>query len=180
MALSPADFKAALGRFASGVTVVTLRDPDAGPDGDAGHHGMTASAFCSLSLDPPLVLVCVGNRGDTHARLLRADGFAINILNDAQVDVSNRFAGWGSPGGSPWDGLSFQLGAVSGARLIDGSLATLDCKRWNRLDGGDHSIFIGEVHATTLRGETLRDEAQSELSPLLYFSGRYRTVGTAP
>ena len=79
MAADPNDFKAALGRFASGVTVITLAGDE--------DHGMTASAFCSLSLDPPLILVCVKNGNATHGKLLEANGFGVNILGADQKDL---------------------------------------------------------------------------------------------
>ena len=91
MSVTPDQFKMALGRFCSGVTVITVTD-------DEGDHAMTASAFTSLSLNPPLVLVCVQKKGNMHERLSRASGFAVNILDQAQESVSNRFAGWWNRG----------------------------------------------------------------------------------
>ena len=164
MAADPNDFKAALGRFASGVTVVTL--------GGADDHGMTASEFCSLSLDPPLVLVCVKNGNATHGKLMEATGFGINILGADQKDLSNRFAGWGFPEGKDkWADLEVSRGTVSGAPLIDGALAHLDCSLYGTRDGGDHTIFIGLVEHAVGFGE------RDALEPLLYFAGGYRGVG---
>lgn len=164
MAVDAADFKAALARFPSGVTVVTV----AGPEGD---HGMTASAFCSLSLDPPLVLVCVGKRGQTHELLSAAEGFAINILDESQVSVSNRFAGWWEEGLSKWADLQIVRAGHSEAALIGGALAWLDCVKHAAIDGGDHTIFIGRVEAAQSFGEP------GELRPLMYFDKSYRGVG---
>ena len=168
MAASADDFKAALGRFASGVTVVTVADGD-------GDHGMTASAFTSLSLDPPLVLVCVTKGNTTHDKLSAAKGFGVNILGRHQVSVSNRFAGWWKEGVSKWEDLQVARGDASGAALIEGSLACLDCSSWNTADGGDHTIFIGKVE-----GITLGPGDRGDQDPLLYFSGGYRTAGDAP
>lgn len=171
--LDPAVFRRALGRFGSGVTVVTVRTAD-GSD-----HGMTASAFSSLSLAPPLVLVAVKRAGTMHGLLAAAQGFAINVLSEHQQELSNRFAGGlvGSDGvWRPWpperdkfEGLSFDRGATSGAALITGCLASLDCAVHATPDGGDHTLFIGEVRAITLADVT-------PLRPLLHFAGGYRRV----
>ena len=164
MAADPDDFKAALGRFASGVTVVTL--------GGAEDHGMTASAFCSLSLDPPLVLVCVKTGNTTHGKLIASKGFGVNILGRDQVHLSNRFAGWGAaPDQDKWADLDIQRGTVSGAPLITGALAHLDCSLYGTQDGGDHTIFIGRVENAEGFGD------RDSLEPLLYFAGGYRGVG---
>lgn len=158
-------FKAALGRFASGVTAITVHH-------DGKDHGMTASAFCSLSLQPPLVLVCVKKGNHTHKLLEEAGAYAINLLDQAQESVSNRFAGWWEEGKSKWADLDVSRGPVSGAALIGGSLASLDCTLHSVLDGGDHSIFVGEVQNAVLNGED-----RDALNPLLYFAGSYRTIG---
>jgi len=161
-------FKAAMGRFASGVTAVTVHR-------DGEDHGMTASAFCSLSLSPPLVLICVKKGNHTHELLEETGAYAINILDESQVTVSNRFGGWWEDGKSKWADLSFSRGAVSGAALIDGSMASLDCTLHSVLDGGDHSIFVGEVQNAVFNGED-----RADLKPLLYFAGSYRTAGPKP
>ena len=164
MAVDAQDFKAALGRFCSGVTVITV----AGPEGD---HGMTASAFSSLSLDPPLILVCVRKGSHTHELLTAGSGFGVNILGKDQVSVSNRFAGWWEEGKSKWDDLEITRAQVSGAALIGGALAWLDCSKHAELDGGDHTIFVGEVQNAQSFGE------RDSLEPLLYFAGKYRSTG---
>ena len=158
------DFKACLGRFGSGVTVVTIAGDE--------DHGMTASAFCSLSLDPPLVLVCVKNGNTTHGKLLESKGFAINILAADQKDLSNRFGGWGFPEDQDkWADLNITRGEASGAPLLDGAMAHLDCTLYGTREGGDHTIFIGHVETATAFGE------RDELEPLVYFAGAYRGVG---
>lgn len=166
MPVGPDAFKAVLGRFASGVTVVTVATPD-------GDHGMTASAFCSVSLDPPLVLVCVGKKNQTHTWLEQVRRFGINVLSADQVSVSNRFAGWWD-GGDKWADLPFVRGESSGAPLLAAALGTLDCTLHSTADGGDHTIFIGKVHGAEARGE------RDSLDPLLYFAGGYRTAGPKP
>jgi flavin reductase (DIM6/NTAB) family NADH-FMN oxidoreductase RutF len=158
-------FKAALGRFASGVTAITVHN-----DGD--DHGMTASAFCSLSIDPPLVLVCVKKGNHTHGLMEETGAYVINLLDQEQVSVSNRFAGWWEEGKSKWEDLELSRGSASGAVMIGGSLASLDCTLHSVLDGGDHSIFVGEVQDAVINGED-----RDALKPLLYFAGSYRTTG---
>jgi flavin reductase (DIM6/NTAB) family NADH-FMN oxidoreductase RutF len=167
MAADAQDFKSALGRFASGVTVVTI----AAPEGD---HGMTASAFCSLSLDPPLVLVCVKKGNTTHGLLESASGFGVNLLGADQVSISNRFAGWGFPEDQDkWADLEITRGEVSGAPMIGGTMAQLDCTMWAAKDGGDHTIFIGQVENASSFGD------RDDLAPLLYFAGKYRDAGAS-
>ncbi len=169
MGVDAATFKASLGRFASGVTVVTVRDSD-GSD-----HGMTASAFTSLSLEPPLILVCVKKGNATHRRLSAAGGFAVNVLAESQVSVSDRFAGWWPEGQSKWADLTVDRAPVSRAAWIGGALANLDCTRHAMHDGGDHTIFVGQVqHAR------LVDVPAGGPRPLLYFHGAYRSVGPKP
>lgn len=167
MPVSADDFKAALGRFCSGVTVVTT------VDGDGGDQAMTASAFTSLSLDPPLILVCVKKGGAMHGHLSAGAGFAVNVLGSDQETVSNRFAGWWKEGVSRWADLTIERAPVSGSAWIGGSLAQLDCTLHSALDGGDHTIFVGRVDAAQVDG-TARDE----LAPLLYFAGRYRRLAS--
>ncbi len=164
MPVTPDQFKAALGRFCSGVTVVTVTDEE-------GDHAMTASAFSSLSLEPPLVLVCVKKNGNMHTRLSKADGFAVNLLDEAQESVSNRFAGWWAGEGSKWADLPVEPAPTSKAPWIGGSLASLDCTVHERLDGGDHTIFVGRVQDVRVD-----DRPRESLAPLLYFAGQYRAL----
>jgi flavin reductase (DIM6/NTAB) family NADH-FMN oxidoreductase RutF len=164
MSVPAEDFKMALGRFCAGVTVITVTDAD-------GDHGMTASAFTSLSLDPPLVLVCVGKKGNMHARLQAAGSFAVNLLDAQQESVSNRFAGWWNKEESKWADLTVERAPVSGAPWIGGALGSLDCEVHERLDGGDHTIIVGRVVSTRVD-----DRAREELEPLLYFAGQYRAL----
>ncbi len=153
MPVEAQDFKNALATFPSGVTVITM-------DSEEGPHAMTASAFCSLSLDPPLVLVCVKNGNRTYEKLKTLPGFAVNILAEDQADFSNRFAGYGPNAEAPFDGLDLHKCEASGAPGLPGCLATLDCTLYGTRDGGDHTIFIGQVENTRLHEEKSR--------PLLY------------
>ncbi len=168
-------FRRALGRFGSGVTVVTVRGPD-GAD-----HGLTASAFSSLSLDPPLVMLAIRGASALHPLLVAAPGFGVSLLGEGQVSLSDRFAGRqlaadGSYGPWPTDrnkleGVPHSRGAASGAMLLAGALAVLDCTKHAVHDGGDHSIFVGRVEAVRLL------PAEQPQRPLLYFAGAYRQLG---
>jgi len=163
MAVDASTFKAAMGRFPSGVTVITVHS-------DEGDYGMTASAFCSLSIDPPLILVCVNKGTTTHARLEQAGSFAVNLLDASQKAASNQYAGYGD---KPQDAFpdASPRASHSGAPLLEGALAWLDCATHAAHDGGDHTIFVGLVEDATVFGE------RDSLDPLLYAAGRYRSLG---
>jgi len=145
-----------MGRFATGVTLITTR-----LRGEL--HGMTANAVTSLSLDPMLVLVCVDKTADTHDILSKAGVFAVNILNKDQADISNRFAKKEFDGAHGLDDLPHGF-AATGAPIIEGALAYLDCRTITEHHGGDHTIFIGEVAAA---GEL------SDSAPLVFYRGKY-------
>lgn len=154
MNLDPAEFKAVLGRFASGVTVVTVAS-------EGTLHGMTASSFASVSLDPPRVLVCLSKSSRTRALL--ADTFAVNVLSADQESISRAFA---HTGDKPFDTLDHEIG-VSGAPLIRGALAWIECATSSIVDGGDHDIIVGDVTGCTA----------AEGQPLVYYARSYRTLG---
>ena len=151
--IDPDTFRSVLGRFASGVTIVTARD-DAGVD-----HGMTVSAFCSLSLDPPLVLLCVDHAASMYELLLTHPQFGISILSSNQEAYSRRFA---DPDSDRFDGIAYSRGE-NGVVLLEESLAHLECRVTEHYGGGDHTIFIAEVeHAEPRDGR-----------PLMYYRGGY-------
>lgn len=154
-AVDPDDFKAALGLWASGITVVTAQGPD-------GPVGLTASAFSSLSLHPPLVLVCIGQASYHHEHLTQAEAFGVHILDAAQEEISNTFA---FKRGDRFEGLEVEEGPL-GAPLLPGALARLCCERYEVLEGGDHSILIGRV----LRADV------SDGEPLAWWKGGYRRL----
>jgi flavin reductase (DIM6/NTAB) family NADH-FMN oxidoreductase RutF len=156
MAPAKDDFRRAMGRFTTGVTIITTR---LGED----LHGMTANAVTSLSLDPLLVLVCVDKTADTHDILSKAGVFAVNILNKDQSEISDRFAKKEFDGAHGLEDLPHTF-AVTGAPIIDGSLAYLDCRTVTEHHGGDHTIFIGEV---------LEAKELSEAEPLVFYRGNY-------
>jgi flavin reductase (DIM6/NTAB) family NADH-FMN oxidoreductase RutF len=150
------NFRRAMSRFATGVTLITTRLGDE-------LHGMTANAVTSLSLDPMLVLVCVDKTADTHDILSKAGVFAVNILNKEQAEISDRFAKKEFDGAHGLDDLPHGF-AVTGAPIIDGALAYLDCRTITEHHGGDHTIFIGQVAEA-------RELSNGE--PLVFYGGRY-------
>lgn len=161
MAVSSDDFKAVMGSFASGVTVVTTVD-------DAGAlWGLTVSAFCSLSLDPPLCLVCIDERAGSLAAMTEARKLAVNVLGDGQEELSNRFA---SRVEDKFAGVDYQVGPVTGCPVFPEALAWLECEVDAILDGGDHKIFVGRLVNTQV----------NEGKPLLYWGGAYGDITSRP
>lgn len=150
------EFKGALGRFASGVTVVT------GVDKDGKFHGLTVSAFSSVSLEPRLILICVATT--SHCCKVFADSkkFAVNILSESQESISNAFA---SKAADRFAGVSFETGD-SGLPLLSGCVANIECTLERSHDAGDHVIFIGRISNVRL----------SDRLPLTYFRGAYRKL----
>lgn len=146
-------YRAALAHFASGVTVVTARAAD-GRD-----HGMTISAFASLSLEPPLVLACIDLAATLLPQLRAADFFGVSILSSGQEEISARFA---EKGIVRTDGIAL-VRSEQGPALIDGATAHLVCRRVAEHAGGDHAIIVGEVVRADAFGG----------APLLYFDRRY-------
>ena len=155
MAIDDALFKLAMSHFASGVTVVTTEH-------EGKPFGMTVAAFSSLSLHPPLVLVCVEKTVKTHDAIAGAGKFGVSILNSRQTDVSNRFA---SRAEDKFAGTEIVQGEL-GVPLIAGAITRLECRVSEKLEGGDHTIFVGEVvGAQTEEGE-----------PLVYYRSGYREI----
>jgi len=157
MSLAPNDFRKAMGCFATGVTVITV-------DQDGEVHGMTANAFCSVSLDPVLVLVCVDHRARTHAHLHSRKRFGINVLRSDQQAISEYYArSVENHQHAEAAGASFERTA-QGTPVLRGGLAYLECRLHSTQAAGDHTIFIAEVEDVVVR----------EGEPLLFFRGRYR------
>lgn len=153
MVIPPADFRHVLGHFASGVTVVTTLDGEDRPG------GLTASAFTSLSLEPPLVLVCVDHKSQTYPALLERGRFAVNILQANQAEISRRFA---STRLDKFDAVPHRISPL-GLPLIDEALAHIECTTVNTHVEGDHTIFVGLVERASAGGG----------EPLVYYRGQY-------
>src|SRR5688500_11771191 len=156
MAISNDEFRAALSRFASGVTVVTTKDLK------GGLHGITVSAFCSLSLDPPLVLVCIEKSAGSHDALAESKAFVVNILSSMQGDISEQFA---SLLADKFQNVSVRSG-INDIPVIEGSVASLECSLRQVCDGGDHTIFVGLVENVSV----------ADGDPLIYARSSYWTT----
>lgn len=150
-------FRDALGCFATGVTIVTATSSDGSP------VGLTANSFTSVSLDPPLLLVCIGNTAGSAQILAKADRFAVNVLQIGQQPTSNRFAGKSEDrfANTPWTQGEF------GTPVLTGSLGSFECERHAIHEGGDHFILVGRV---------LKAMFEPRRDPLLYFRGKYRRL----
>lgn len=153
--VDPVAFRQVLGRFTTGVTVVTTCH-------GARRAGITVNAFCSVSLDPPLVLVCVEHRNYTHDLLVDSGIFAVNFLTSDQADVSRCFAGQSDFKFQDFCGVATHEMAT-GAPVFDECLAFVDCRVTAVYPGGDHSIIIGRVEAL----------GSAQATPLLYYHGQY-------
>jgi flavin reductase (DIM6/NTAB) family NADH-FMN oxidoreductase RutF len=161
--VSASDFRHAMGHFATGVTVVTSVGPDGAP------VGTTASAVTSLSLDPPLLLVCF-DRASSTLQAVRAHGaFVVNVLAAPQQHLSANFARRGLR--AVWEGIGHRPGPTGSPRL-EGVLAAIECTVESRLPGGDHEIVVGRVHEVETNG--------NDASPLLYWCGSYGTITGRP
>ncbi len=155
--LDPRDFRAALGRFASGVTVVSTLD-------DGRPFGMTVSAFSSVSLEPPLVLVCIAHKAANHDRIARVGRYGVTLLAADQQVLSNHFAG------RPDTSLDvrWEVDGWGAPRLL-GGLAFLDCAVHEAVRAGDHTIYVGRVEGV----------AVADGAPLVYWRGGYRALADA-
>lgn len=149
------DFRTAMGKFTTGVTVVTTRADD-------GIHGMTANAFMSVSLNPPLVLVSIDKRSNTHRYIPVSKRFGVNILRSDQRDISNHFAG--KPNDEVEQRITYDT--IADVPVMTDSLAHIACRLWAIYDGGDHSLYVGEVVGLHV--------AAGE--PLVYFESTYRQL----
>jgi flavin reductase ActVB len=155
MSVSQDEFRDALSRFSSGVTVVSTKDA-------AGRlHGITVSAFCSVSLDPPMVLICIEKTTVSHYAFEESGVFVVNILDKSQSAASEKFA---APHIDKFDDIEFYLSS-EGVPVLKDALASLECRLTFSYHGGDHSIFVGQVENLTV----------GDGEPLLYFRGNYGT-----
>jgi flavin reductase (DIM6/NTAB) family NADH-FMN oxidoreductase RutF len=153
---SPQSLRAALGRFATGVTIVTAKA------GNGRLVGLTANSFNSVSLNPPLVLWSLSRAAASMATFAEGSHYAINVLAASQRELAERFA---AKGVDRWEGVQFTEG-ISGAPLLEGSVAVFECFNRSRYEEGDHVIFVGEVERCAHR---------MQVPPLLYHGGRFYT-----
>ncbi len=157
MPIEKNELRRVMGHFATGVTIITTFNSA----GD--RHGLTANAFTSVSLEPPLLLICVDKKAESYPCFEQSKVFTVNVLKDDQEALSRKFA---VSGGEKFQGVAYHPGA-NGAPILDGAIAFLECKVTASYDGGDHTIYVGEI-----------EEAQTrEGKPLLFFRGGYRELG---
>lgn len=155
-AMSPGDqFRQVCGKFATGIVVATVM-------GEGRPHGVTVNSFTSVSLDPPLILFCLDRRAAILPHFQTAGHFAINILEEAQIEISGRFARTGL---ERFEGVEWRAGAT-GVPVLEGTLAFLECALESIAEGGDHVIVLGEVMRAGCR----------DGRPLLYFASGYRRL----
>lgn len=157
MSVEARGFRAALGQFATGITVVTTRDREGRP------LGLTVSSFCSVSLHPPLVLVCVDARSETHAAFAESGLFGVSVLAEGQDPISERFA---RAGGAKFKDIEMVAGE-RGVPLVPGALAHIECALAAAHAAGDHTIYVGKVLALSAHPG----------KPLVYHAGAYHPLG---
>jgi flavin reductase (DIM6/NTAB) family NADH-FMN oxidoreductase RutF len=150
------EFRRACGRFATGVAIASVLDADGTP------HGLTVNSFASVSLHPPLILICLGHKVSVMDAFRASAHFGINMLADHQRALAERFA---RKGRGRFDGLEWQRGET-GVPLLAGVLATIECAVHARHTAGDHDILVGQVVRTRV----------AEGAPLVYFASRYREL----
>ncbi|MGY4691313.1 flavin reductase family protein [Salibacterium sp. K-3] len=145
-------FKTAMGKFATGITVITTETDE------GGVHGMTANAFMSVSMDPKLILISVAQHANTHDLIKQNGAFAVNILTEEQQELSQYYAK------QLKEEIDVPLDRFEGQPVIEGALVNLACTVYDSHEAGDHTLFIGKVENLMVQDET----------PLLYFEGQYR------
>jgi flavin reductase (DIM6/NTAB) family NADH-FMN oxidoreductase RutF len=150
------ELRRVMGMFATGVTVLTTRDASGRP------YGLTANAVTSLSLDPPLLIICIDKRAETHPHFFDSRCFVVNILAEDQEELSTHFA---KSGGEKFGSLPYSINP-DGVPVLQGTLAQVECRIIETHEGGDHVIHIGEVQHAEVRGGR----------PLLFFQGKYRQL----
>jgi flavin reductase (DIM6/NTAB) family NADH-FMN oxidoreductase RutF len=153
LSVTPDEFRSVLGRFPSGVTIVTTKNRD-GSD-----EGMTVSAFCSVSLDPPLVLICIEKNASAYGALTTASGFVVNVLAASQEQIARRFS---IVDIDRFEGVGYSR-SQNGLAVLDDVLGVIECATFAMHDAGDHTIIVGEVEAARAQNGT----------PLLYYRGGY-------
>lgn len=156
MSVSQEEFRAALGRFASGVTVVTTVDKE------GRWHGITVSAFCSVSLEPPLILICIDKTTGSHPAFEIDGAFVVNVLREDQARLSNHFA---SPAADKFDQIEYTK-SDGGIPVLENALVNLECRLVYAHEGGDHTIFVGQIEKSKV----------ADGKPLVYFYGDYRKL----
>ncbi len=158
MPAHPEQLKHALSHLPGGVTIVTSRDGEGNP------RGLTAISVCSVSLDPPLVLVCIERSTNTHAAIEESRAYGLNFLAEVHEELADRF----STAGEKFDGVEHEVD-LTGAPILTGAVASCDCTVVVAVPAGDHTIFVGRV-------EAVRASPPPVAAPLIRYRGRYGTL----
>lgn len=156
------EYRRVVGRFATGVTVITTVV-------DGEQHAMTCNSFTSVSLEPVLVLFCAEKVARFHDVVLATGSWAVSVLARGQEQLSRQFAVRGRPLEDQFSGVAHTTGQVTGAAVLDGAVAALECRTVSTVDAGDHTVLVGEVVGL--------DVPAPGAEPLLYYEGRYRAFG---
>jgi len=156
MAIDLQEIRRIMGHFATGVTVITTTDKAGAP------YGLTANAFTSLSLTPPLVLICIDKNVQCYPHFNESKLFAVNVLGEEQEEISRRFA---TKGIEKFNGIAWRKGE-SGLALLDGAIGHIECRVVQAYDGGDHTIYVGEILSASASGDR----------PLMFFQGKYHRL----
>ncbi|MFP5220360.1 MAG: flavin reductase family protein [Actinomycetes bacterium] len=162
--VDPVAYRRVVGRFTTGVTVVTA-------ELDGEQHALTCNSFTSVSLEPVLVLFAVEKAARFHDAVLAAGQWAVSVLAIGQEALSRRFAVRGRPLEDQFSGVPHAPGPLTGAALVDGALAALECRTVATHDAGDHTVVLGEVLGVSV--------PDPDAEPLLYYEGRYRGLASA-
>ncbi len=157
MPIDKNELRRVMGHFATGVTIITTISTEGDP------YGLTANAFTSVSLEPPLLLIAVDKKAESYPHFEQSKVFTVNILRDDQEGLSRRFA---VSGGNKFEGVAYHRGANE-VPILDQTLAHIECRLYAAYDGGDHTLYLGEI----LEAET------QEGKPLLFYRGGYRAIG---
>jgi flavin reductase (DIM6/NTAB) family NADH-FMN oxidoreductase RutF len=157
MPIEKNELRQVMGHFATGVTIITTLNKN------GQLHGLTANAFTSVSLEPPLLLISVDKKAESWPAFEESKVFTVNILGENQEALSRKFA---VSGGNKFEGVAYRIGA-NGAPILDGVLSFIECTLYAAYEGGDHSLYLGEIQQAEIR----------EGKPLLFFRGGYRSLG---
>jgi flavin reductase (DIM6/NTAB) family NADH-FMN oxidoreductase RutF len=157
MAIERNELRRVMGHFATGVTIITTASTEGRP------FGLTANAFTSVSLDPPLLLISVDKKAESYPHFEQTKVFTVHFLSDDQESLSRKFA---VSGGDKFQGVAYRMGA-NGVPILEGVLGYVECRLYAVYDGGDHTLYLGEVMQAEVR----------EGKPLLFYRGGYRAFG---
>lgn len=160
MAVAPEQYRKVLSKFATGVTIITLKNAE-------DVHGLTVNAFCSVSLEPPLILICIQKNGVSHSALSHCEHFVVNILSANQSELADRFADSNLSSAERFLAAAYRTSRF-GVPILNDTLGYLECRIVNEIDAGDHTIFLGEVEQAEV--------CEVSAGPLLFYESRYHRL----